>query len=129
MPYMNIGVLFDKEDYQILIQISIYVFCFVIGAVIEFFNLRHNQIIYRVYEKIVMKMNKLVNELDKFTISAILFVVLVFFGGYRDKNYNFVYLGFTAILVLVTYKSTQSSVEMVSETSKMRKVQTQPNVL
>jgi hypothetical protein len=116
------------EDYQFIIRISFYAFCFVIGAVLESFNLRHDQIIYSVFERMVVKMKKLFSKLDKFTILAMSFIVLVFYGGYIEKNYNFVYLGFTAILILITYKNTQSSVEMVSETSKMRKAQTQPNV-
>lgn len=113
------------EYYQFLVQISWYVFCFAIGAAIEYFNLKNDQILYRLYKKLVVIMKKWLTE---FNILVSLLVILVFFGGYKEKNYNFVYLGITAILVLITYRNTQFADKLVSETYKMRKYQNQPNV-
>lgn len=109
------------EGYQIIIQIPLYVFCFAIGAVIEYFNLQYDQIIYRKYEKLVIEMKKLDSKLSFSTKLIILIFILIFLGSYISINYNFVNLGLTGVLLLVNY-------QLVAETYKMRKAQTQPNV-
>lgn len=130
------------ESHQILIQISLYVFCFAIGALVEHFNLKYDQIIYRTYEKLVITMKKIDSKLSFFTKLAILIIILVILGNYISVNYALVTVALTGFLLMATYqyalltqdlvyattKNTQLSGELVSETNKMRKAQTQPNV-
>lgn len=109
------------EGYQILLQISLYLFCFAIGAMIEHFNLRHNQIIYQIFKKMVVKMKKLDHL---FGLSVIVIILVLIFLFFRDSitTYNAYFnFGLTLLLVATNYL-------MVSETNKMRKAQTQPNV-
>lgn len=110
---------------QNLIQVSLYVFLFAMGAVIECFILKYNEIIYRTYEKLVIEMQKIKN---KRTILTFLIIVLIFCGGYKNSNYNFVYLGLTGLLVLINFEYVRLTENLVSETNKMRKVHTEPNI-
>ncbi len=103
----------------LLTQILWYMFYFTIGAVIEYFNLKFD--LFKKFEKLIITMKKYINKSYVYYLLLVSVIILTIIGGYEPEKYNFVYLGLTAILIIVNFL-------MFSETNEMRKAQTQPNV-
>lgn len=73
-------------------------------------------------------MNKLSSEKKLFTKLFILIFILALFGKYISIDYTLANVVITGFLLYATYEYAQLTEELVSETNKMRKAQTQPNV-
>ncbi|MHC1754330.1 MAG: hypothetical protein AB9861_02675 [Methanosarcina sp.] len=73
-------------------------------------------------------MNKLDSKKKLFTELFILIFILALIGKYTSIDYTLANVVITGFLLYATYEYAQLTEELVSETNKMRKAQTQPNV-
>lgn len=73
-------------------------------------------------------MNKLDSKKKLFTQLFILIFVLALLSKYVSIDYTLANVVITGFLLYATYEYAQLTEELVSETNKMRKAQTQPNV-
>lgn len=116
----NLGAILTMDVYQTLIHQLQYVYLFVIGCMLEYFISKYDSVIYSEYKKM--------KNLSSSSILAFFTLVLILYGGFISSNFNFATLGLSGLLVLINYEYARLTQKLVSETSKMREVQTEPNV-